>query len=292
MKLKIDLRPILTDPLHWVRIVLYVTVAMVAFSSLQHAINRRSSQGGWCAVLNTIVPMLDPAMLAGGIEVEEAMNAFAGYGSRGVWRGGITAVMTSMVFLYLLGPTLFVWGLRARVKYRQGGSGAPHAAVIAGALACGGCSLLMLLPGLYSAYAAIGEREQDVWRSKAMQEECALLEEISLMARKAQVAYFVAGEPWQLAGSWQMSDGSKQPALSIVQLIDPGVDAVIKDSRHAVIRGRSYELIVERADSLTLRGACPPVPLNKNGEPAFETGGGRSITIGVTPALLALAYDR
>lgn len=84
-----------------------------------------------------------------------------------------------------------------------------------------------------------------------------LTDDLLLMAHKAQVAYFVAGEPWQLAGSWQLSDGSKQPALSVSQLIEPGVDARIHDSRHAVIDGRTYELTVERADSVTIRGTLP-----------------------------------
>lgn len=292
MKLRIDLRTLIADPLHWVRIVLYVLVAMVAFASVRLYINRHSSQGGWCAVLNDVVPIADPVVMAGWIEVEEAVHAFAGYGSRGVWRGTITGVMTSMVVLYLIGPTLLVWGIRARARWRPGEPGTPHAGVIAAALVFGICSVTMLLPGFFSAYAAIEGHEEDLVQQAVGAEECTLLTELTLMARKAQVAYFVAGEPWQLAGSWQMSDGSRQPALSIVQLIEPGVDAEITDSRHAVIGGRCYELVVERADSLTLRGTCPPVLMRENGGPVFETGGERSIAMGITPASVSLAYDQ
>lgn len=292
MKSKIDLRPLIADPLHWVRILLYVLIAMVAFTSVRLSISRHSSQGGWYAALNDVVPIADPALLAGWIEVEEAVHAFAGYGSRGVWRGTITGVMTSMVLLYLVGPTLLVWGIRARARWRLREPGTPHAGVIAAALVFGLCSVMMLLPGFFSAYAAIEDHEEDLVQQAVAAEECTLLTELTLMARKAQVAYFVAGEPWQLAGSWQLSDGSKQPALSIVQLIEPGVDAEITDSRHAVIGGRSYELVVERADSLTLRGTCPPVIVGENGEPVFESGGERSIAMGITPASLSLAYNQ
>ncbi len=292
MRSKTDFRAVLTDPLHWMRIVLYVVIATVVLGSLQHYVNRRSSQGGWCAVLNTLIPMADPAVLAGGIEMIEASNAFAGYGSRGVWRGDITAVMMSMVFLYIVGPTLLVWGLRGRARFRRHEPGTPPAAVIAVAIAAGCCSVMLLVPGFRYAYSTIGEHERDIARVAAMEDEAALKDEMLLMAHKAQVAYFVAGEPWQVGGSWQMSDGSRQPALSIVQLIDPGAIAVIKDSRHALIGGRSYELIVERADSLTLRGQCPPIPPEVHGEPIFGNNGARDITIGVTPSTLSLAYNQ
>lgn len=292
MKSTIDLRPVLSDPLHWVRIVLYILIATVAIASLQHYVNRRSSQGGWCAALNNVLPMADPAVLAGGVEMVEASRAFAGYGSRGEWRGEITGVMMSMVFLYLVGPTLLVWGVRARARRRRGESGAAPVTAIAVAIAVGCWSVLMLVPGFQYAYATFGEFERETARAGARLEEEALWNEMMLMANRAQVAYFVAGEPWEVRNTWQMSDGSRQPALSIVQLIDPGAVAVIADSRHAVIAGRSYELIVERADSLTLRGTCPPIPLKENGEPLYEDNGARALSIGVTPSQCSVVYHQ
>jgi hypothetical protein len=259
MKLKIDLRPVLTDPLHWFRIVIYVALVAVLAGPLQVALQKRAARGGWPAIWNAVLPPAAPPLIAAGIEVEEAMAKFAGYGSRGVWRATITATMMSMVCAYLVGPTLLIWGMRAHARYRLRDPGAPRAWVIAVALTLGGFSLVSLLTSAGIAYVAqesytrmLGERVEADARNR-------LTDELLLMARKAQVAYFVAGEPWELAGSWQLSDGSKQPALSVAQLIEPGVDALIPDSRHAVIDGRTYELTVERADSVTIRGILPPL---------------------------------
>lgn len=290
MKSRIDLRRVLADPLHWSRIVLYVVIATVVIGALQHYVNRRSSQRGLYEVLNNVIPMADPAVLAGGIEMVEASRAFAGYGSRGEWRGEITGVMMSMVFLYLIGPSLLAWGVRARMRRRRGEPSSAPVAAIALAIAIGCWSVLMLVPGFSHAYATFGESAQETARAAAGEEESALWTEMMLMVNRAQVAYFTAGDPWEVGNSWQMSDGSRQPALSIVQLVDPGVVAVIKDSRHAVIGGRSYELIVERADSLTLRGTCPPIPLNENGEPIFNDNGARALTFGITPSTCSVAF--
>ena len=286
MKLKIDLRPVLTDPLHWFRIVVYVALVAVVAGPLQGALQKRAARGGWPAVWNAVLPPAAPPILAASIEVEEAMARFAGYGSRGVWRESITATMMSIVCAYLVGPTLLVWGMRAWSRYRLREPGAPRASLIAVALTLGGFSLVSLVTTGSIAYVAHESYARMCGEHVEADARGQLTDDLLLMARKAQVAYFVAGEPWQLAGSWQLSDGSRQPALSVVQLIEPGVDALIPDSRHAVIDGRTYELTVERSDSVTITGilpsSCQTITLS-DGSPMPLT-----YCIGVTPQTVSM----
>lgn len=283
MKMRIDLRPLLTDPLHGVRIVLYIVCAAIALGPLQQSLLSRISIGDHMFSTNLGFPPAQPPLIAGGVEVGEGILQYSGGTARGVWNAPVISVMMSMVFVYLVGPSLLVWGFRARARYRMKDPSASGATKIAVALAVGGFSVLSLLPGLGVAYSSRATHEIIVADNEASRELDCMATSLSLMARKAQVAYFVAGEPWQLAGSWQMSDGSKQPVLSIVQLIEPGVDAVIADSRHAVIDGRAYELVVERADSLTIKGECAaahPKMSSLSGEREASMPG---MCVGVTP---------
>jgi hypothetical protein len=292
MKMRIDLRAVLADPLHAVRIILYVVCATIVLGPLQQFFLMKIGCGEPVVALTPGLTPVQPPVLAGGVEVREGLLQFNGATARGLWNGTITSVMMSMVFAYLVGPALLVWGLRARGRYRMKDPAAPGATKIAVALAVGGFSVVSLLPSLGLAYRSTATYESMVADNAASEELDSMSTTLSLMARKAQVAYFVAGEPWQLSGSWQLSDGSKQPALSIVQLIEPGVDAMITDSRHAVIDGRSYELAVVRADSLILRGQVAPAHPPQSGGAATDNGVGRSVTFGVTPYLLTMTYSQ
>ena len=282
MKMRIDLRPFVNDPLHWARLVVYVVLVTWGASVVRDHLFTTPPYGKWLTLRNHVLLLAaPPPVLAAGIGVEEVMAEFTGHSTRGVWRESVSAVMISLVGAYLVGPALLVWGLRARTRFRTAELKLPRAWMIVGAITLGGTSVAFLMPALFDAYMSQKLHERMVEDNVSADMNMRLSSELTLMAYKAQVAYFVAGEPWDLPASWQLSDGSRRPALSIVQLLEPGVDALVPDSRHAVIDGRVYEVTVVRADSLTITGLLPPADLSAR--PADDRRWCSGFTVGVTP---------
>ncbi len=283
MKKRIDLRPFLTDPLHGARILLYIVLVIAVAVPVQHAIMVRSSAGWWYATVNTILPPLHPPLVAAGEEVLDAVHRYQGIGDHGVWRAGVTSALTSLILGYLVGPSLFVWGLRARMRARQLSAGPLRTTVIALALAFGGASVVALVPTALMAYEF--QRSHDALVDASTRSEACsrMSDELFTMANRAQVAYFVPEGSGQSAGSWVSNDGSGRPLLSITRLIPPGTKAVMADARHAVVGNVSFELVIEGPDSLTIRGIDP---IAYEGEAVQEDSvdaAGRGLLLGVTP---------
>lgn len=283
MKKKIDLRAVFTDPLHAGMIAVYIVVVMMIVIPVQHAIMVRSSAGWWYATLNTIMPPLLPPEVAVSAEIEEAVHRIQGWDHHGAWRSVVTSMMSTMVISYLVGPSLFVWGLRARARAREHAAGWVRTTAIAVALAFGGGSVIALLPSVLNAYQFHRAHEETVSNVAKGKAGDRLSDELFMMANRAQVAYFVPENPGEQAGSWQCTDGSARPVLSIARLIPPGTEASMIDARHAVIGDMSYELVIETPDSLTIRGKCMASISEVTGDNAPSDSVRSGLLLGVTP---------
>lgn len=281
MKSRIDLRRLPRDPLHAFWIVSAAVLVMIMVVTVQDQIMRRSSMGRWYALVNTVLPPLPPPMVAAGAEVTEAVHRWEGIEEHGMWRSDVTSMLTSMIAAYLIGPSLFVWGLRARSRARAAGASRWRRTVILASLAWGGASVLSLLASLPLAYEFQNTHERLV----AQEHHAARGDSLSLdlfdMGRRAQVAYFVPADGGHQGRSWQSPDGTGRPSVSIAQFLAPGTDAVMTDSRHAMIDGRSYELVIDGPDTLTITGRYAR-PVDGDLESAQEiTQAG--MVLGVTP---------
>ena len=158
MNIKTNMRRVLADPLHPVRIVLYIAVAVLILSPMQERLLRFAGWGNKAApVYQDLLPAY-PAILAGEIERSEGILEKAGASARGIWSGQVASALLTMLFHYVVGPAALVWGLRAWFRYRHRERVRGGATAIAFALAIGGFTLFSILPS--PVYAIKGSRMQ------------------------------------------------------------------------------------------------------------------------------------
>ena len=263
MRSRIDLRPVLTDPLHPVRVLLYIICAAV--------------------LLEPVLPPTQPGALAGGIEVLDGVLQFNGQSVRGVWTGPVTMALVSIVVLYLIGPALLVWGIRARARYRQNIAVRGGATVIAFALTLGGVSLLSVLPAPVYALLNAQTKSMMMRDSRSVDNMDMMSVDLYMMARKAQVRYFLSGSPRDAKHSWFPPDASGKAGLSMADLVSADRKAFSGDSVYVSPNGTRFSLHVEHADSLTIYGVADWEGMGPEGLSSDGTQKALQMCIGVTP---------
>ena len=283
MKLKTDFRPILADPLHGVRIVLYIVVLAAVFVPLQKELLRAAGWGRSFDGGNPVFSLAQPAILAGGIEVQEGIHHFNGKSGRGVWSGQTTSVLIALVLTYILGPALFAWGLHARAQWRRNPLGNAGVTRIALALSFGGMSLVSIIPA--PMYAVISNTTYGTMvhdcRVSAVQDK--ISEDLFQMARRAQVIYFLPGKMGGGNQSWLAPDRSGNPVIDISRIVLPTQSAEC-DSLCGSGCETVYSLSIERADSLTIRGVRTETDVQPADSVArAEHTGKIEMCVGVTP---------
>jgi hypothetical protein len=283
MRSRIDLRPVLTDPLHPVRIVLYIVCAAVLLDPVQSLLLQAAGWERSPGPVFTVFPPAQPAILAAGIEVQEGILQFNGHSARGLWTGQVTTAPVAIILSYLIGPALLVWGFRARARYRQDLPVKGGATTIALALALGGFSLCTVLPA--PVYALIGARTKAVMMRDNRSSDVVDMMSVDLymMARKAQVLYFLSGDSRDRMPSWLSLDGSGRPGIGIAGLITPGGQPHSGDSVFVSANGTRFSLHVERADSITIHAVQDWEGTGSEGGAADGTQKPLQMCIGVTP---------
>ena len=283
MRSRIDLRPFLTDPLHPVRVLLYIICATVLLEPVQSLIIHKAGWAGSYRPLFTVFPPTQPADLAGGIEVLDGVLQFNGQSVRGIWTGQVTMALGAIVVLYLIGPTLLVWGIRARARYRQNIPVRGGATAIAFALALGGVSLLSVLPA--PVYAVINARTKTIMmRDNRSCDNVDLMSvDLYMMARKAQVLYFLSGDTHNKKPSWLSHDRSGRPGIDIASLMTSGGKGSPRDSVFVTANGARYSLHVENADSITIHAVQDWEGMGPEGVAADGTQKALQMCIGVSP---------
>jgi hypothetical protein len=283
MKVRIDLRPVLRDHVHPVRIALYIMAAIVILLPLQEKILHRAGWGNKGAPACNELPPACPAVLAGGIETAEGRLQFAGASARGVWSGQVSTVLVALVIAYVVGPAALVWGLRAWSRYRQHIAVRGGATSIGLALAFGGSLLATVLAE--PVYAVVGTRQLAMlMRDDRFRERYDALEtELYAMAKSAQVRYFRSGTMRGHGHSWLTGDRSRTPAIRIGDVLDAAAGRVAADTMTVCLGSTTFSLHVDRADSLTIRGSVPFEGNVRLPDPPEWTPHTISAVVGVTP---------
>lgn len=284
MKFRINFRPVLTDPLHGVRIVLYILLLTVVFLSLQRVLLKGA---GWAQSFdgaNPLSVLAQPALLAGGIEVQEGILHFNGKSGRGVWNGQITFVLMLIILTYVLGPALFAWGLHARARWHRNLSGNVGATRIAFALALGGLSLMSIIPAAMYAVISNATYKTMVHDCQVSAKQDNMSVELFQMGRRAQVIYFLPAEMGGGNQSWLARDGSGNPVIDISRIQIPTQSADDNPDLYGAGNGNRYSLRVERADSLTIRGVSVEIDVQgADGVARGDYAERVEVCIGVTP---------
>jgi hypothetical protein len=225
---------------------------------------------------------------AGGIRVGEAISAFSGKLVRGIWKPEHTLVVITMALSYIVGPSLFLWGLKARKARIQTKTAKPSAVFILLATAIGGYIVVfaLMIPVLSCAgsWNTWQRMKTDSYVNAVRDGAVASVSVLGFQAEQLRLMPEAkGGGPWS-GGPGGISIAELDRVLPSLErgLWAPGVKGSMK-----------YILEVSSSDSLTLWGIADVQGTlsgssfrNKDG-----TAGNVQVRAGVTPARVTEAVE-
>jgi hypothetical protein len=300
MKFKIDLSKVAADPLHPFRIIITIALFSAAVLSLallaagmytmekailQHYDGQRDL---WNEFTTLAVRTSQPQVIAAEIRAREGINRFHGIQEQRRWRGELTALLALLAFIFLIGPSLLVWGIRARARWYRAQHPRRGTVRIAAALAVGGFVVLSQAATIIMAVQSQGRLNTMVENAIASAERDAMEVEAIQMARKAQVLYFLSPKDGGCGLSWLAPDGSGRPAITISNIRQAGIPISKIMEPFYPQKPKSYVVEVYRSDSLSIRGTGNATGLIDD----RGTLDNVQVRIDVTPDKLTTVYVR
>ena len=209
MKSRINWDEFQTDPLHILRVLFVILIAAVFFTAI--SMLNLLTLGPYDASLLTYLGA--PFILAGRIRAGEAISNFAGEQPVRAWTSETTIILATLLLTYIVGPTLLAWGFRARVRWRAAGPerGSPMPILLA--LALGGFLVFTAVRSIVGGPVAVVTYERMKVDDEANARRNALMDELSLIAGRAQILYYL---PEEYGGGWKSVNG--QVLLTIDKL--------------------------------------------------------------------------
>ncbi len=285
MRSRIDFEAMVEDPLHWVRIALYIGVIAALFIPLGYAMDQFLHRTGGVAL-----SLLGPDMIAGGKRVEEGIAAFRGAPKPPVQKQEIAGILVALSVTGVLLPALFFWGVRRRAQWRIQPGSRGLLVRISLALAAGGFSILLMLGSIPLSLIS-WDTEQIMRRdNRVSASRDQLVAETLHMATKARILYFLPAERGGLHGEWMTRDAEHRPTIAINAIRIPAVQADSILARIYPPFTGVFGLDVVNPDSLVIWG----VGMEKNSvaDTALNRDGRRGmiqVEAGVTPDRAAVS---
>jgi len=225
--------------------------------------------------------LLEPHMNAGAIRVAEGITAFSGKPLTGAWTIGETLVVISMIISCVAGPSLLLWGMKARRRWPQEKPARPRPFAILGATVIGGyiVAYALALPVMTSveSWSLWQRMKSDTFTNGVRDGAVASVSELGFQAQLLRLTPGAkGGGPWlNKPGGITLED--LEPALTP---LDRGL---WPRGERAPVR---YLLEVNSPDSLTIWGVAQVGGLNAAGAFTNKDGtkGNIQVRTGVTPA--------
>lgn len=242
MKFRIDWQLIKSDPLHPLWVVGFAIVGST-FAWVSNVFGT-SVRGLW-------KPILEPAVSAGGVRIQEGLAFFRG-DPVGGWNLDHSLILLSIIFLYVILPPLFLWAIKARARWRQ----MPRSRFplkIFVSLGLTGSLVLFI-----ATYSIIGPTFAIyVYRSlhsgqKVQANKDVMMHDLAFMALRAQSFYFVPVKDGGGGGRWLNVQKASNQALTL-QEIEP-VEPVLRRISDFPQKPSKFVLEVFREDSLAIWG--------------------------------------
>ncbi len=279
MRSRIDFEAMVEDPLHWVRIALYIGVIAAVLIPIGYAIDQFLNHTGGAAL-----SLLNPDMIAGGKRVEEGIAAFRGAPMPRVQKQEMATILVALSVAGVLLPALFFWGIRRRAEWRQQPGNRGLLVRISLALAAGGFSILLLLGSI--PFTIISwDMEQAIRRDNRLSAaRDQLMVETLHMSTKARTLYFLPAERGGLHGEWMTRDAGRRPTITIDDIRVPAVEVDSVLARIYPPFSGVFGLDVVNPDSLVIWGVG--MEQNSVSDTATNRDGRRGmiqVEVGVTP---------
>ena len=216
-----------------------------------------------------------PHIQAGGHKVEEGIRRFWGKLEKPEnrsWEWHHTSILWAILSWFVLGPALFVWGLRARVAWRRNPPGRGPPLRIVAALAVGGYNLLTLALGaLAMAPQQLNVAISQYSETRYVVNRDAIAADLALMAFRAQTFYHLPVEDGGGGGQWKGIPGRIPATLKLEDISHPEpILAPILEWLHPQ-KPSHFVLEVLRKDKIAIWGIGQemqddPDFLNKDGQ--------------------------
>jgi len=281
------------NPLHAVWIILAIVELVVLFYCYHRFIIDSYFLPQWLSWARPHLPavfqdnlqstLLGPHIDAGAIRVAEGITAFTGKPLTGAWTVGETLVLVSMIFSCIAGPSLFLWGMKARRKWLLEKPERPRPFAILGAIAIGGyiVAYTLAIPIMTSveSWSVWQRMKSDSFMNGVRDGAVASVSELGFRAQLLRLMPEAkGGGPWA-KGTGGITINDLEQALTPLErgLWSQGEKVPVK-----------YFLEVNSLDSLTIWGVAHVDGLksasaftNKDG-----TRGNIQIRSGVTPVMV------
>jgi hypothetical protein len=250
MKFKIDWQRIKSDPLHILWVTGYVLIGGVVLGLLNAGLTRIT---GSASPHITLIPV--PQIVSGGMRIAEGLERFSGHPIVHIWRVEHTFLIASIILGYVVALPIFLWALRERSRWTQGERANRFPLRIALGFGFSGpfvaFSVFLALAGSIlssSVYLSLG-------RAQTIQSNIdALINDVNLVAMKAQSFYFVSTNDGGGGGRWKNinRESGSEITLKDIELTESPSSRIVGNS----FRMERSEFILEvyREDSLAIWG--------------------------------------
>jgi hypothetical protein len=256
MKFKIDFAKAASDPLHPLRVIVLIALLSAGAYSLEKWFLPKTDwgQAPWRPQYGLALHATQPQMIAAGIRVQEGIDRFSGNPENRQWRAELTILLALLVFSFVLGPALFVWGLRARARWYRDLPARRGTVRVATALAVGGFVVLSQASTLILAFQSQSRFDKMLQDNTSAAEQDAMSTELVQMGRTAQILFFLPKSEGGCGMSWLAPDASGRAAINIsdIQPMQLPTAKVIEPAFPQ--KPKSYVLEVYRSDSLSILG--------------------------------------
>jgi hypothetical protein len=186
---------------------------------------------------------------AGGVRVGEGILAFSGKLVRGIWRSEHVLIIVSMVLSYLVGPSLFIWGMKARKLWLTEDPARRSAFPILAATALGGYivffALLIPVEASFGSWSIWQTMKSDMYVNAARDGAVSSVSVLGFQAQQLRLLPQAKG-----GGPWMKGPGGI--TIAEIDTVLPRLERGLWET--GVRPTMKYVLEVESPDSLTIWG--------------------------------------
>jgi hypothetical protein len=256
MKFKIDFAKAASDPLHPLRIIILIALFSAGVYSLEKWFILKSDwgQAPWRPVYGLALHASQPQLISAGIRIQEGIDRWRGNPENRHWRAELTILLALLVFSFVLGPALFVWGLRARARWYRYLPARRGTVRIATALAIGGFVVISQASTLILAFQSQSRFNTMLEDNTSAAERDAMSTELIQTATNAQVLYFLPKSEGGCGMSWLAPHASGRPAITLSDIRPAKLPTSKVTERAFPQKPKIYVLEVYRSDSLSILG--------------------------------------
>ena len=251
MKFRIDWQKFKDDPLSAERIVIYLAALGGVYLYLSTDPYKMIYHFVWSTMYPIIFP---PYILVGGSKVLDGIRRFSNEPIDNSWRLIHTGIMLWTMFLYIICPAIFVWGIRLRHKYISEQLSGKFRSFIGMAVAFGGFFVILNVYSLILIPISLSTTYNMESTNKQSRNRDSIFLDIAAAGNKAREVYFLPKELGGAEANWMGFEIDNPRAIQVddIKIVKPILEFIA--TPEFPVKPAKIFLEVIKKDSLILWG--------------------------------------